>query len=257
MSARGPVILSIAGSDPSGGAGLQADARFLWAEGAYATSVVAALTAQGPGGVRSVWPVDAQCVLEQVEALFAELPPAAGRIGMLGSRAVVDVVATLIAGRVEPWVLDPVLRASSGAALLPDDAICALRDRLVPRCAVLCPNLPEAEALLGRGITPGHEEEAAVDLLRLGAPAVVLKGGHRSGEGPVIDILCTGTSLVEIGGPRLRGAHGTGCRFAVALALALGRGLALVDATRWARSRVERGLLHPIHHGVGRPSVGD
>lgn len=238
-------LCTIAGSDPTGGAGLQGDLKTFAAHGVRGTAVVTALTVQGRSGVARVEPVDPDLVGEQIDVVMAEVVPAAWKTGMLWSGPIVRVVAERLAARGSaPLVVDPVLAASAGGDLLRPDALAALAAVLVPEATVITPNLPEGARLLGRvSIPPGEEEEAARALLDLGCGAVVLKGGH--GTGPeAVDVLATPEGVRRLVLPRLAGvnAHGTGCAFAAALAARLARGVPLETAAAGAKAYVHRAL---------------
>jgi hydroxymethylpyrimidine/phosphomethylpyrimidine kinase len=219
-----PNLLTIAGSDPSGGAGIQADLKTFSALGGYGMSVVTGLTAQNTRGVRSVHPVPASFVTEQLDAVFDDVRVDAVKIGMLGTPDVVDAVATVLARRRPPHVvLDPVMVAKSGDRLLSVDAVAHLRDVLLPRVDLVTPNLPEAADLLGVP-EAGSEEEMheQLDALRKLGPAVLLKGGHLAGPecpdlfaapGPDADPV----RLVS-GRIRTTSDHGTGCTLSAAVA---------------------------------------
>lgn len=267
--------LTIAGSDSCGGAGIQADLRTFWSHGLRGASAITALTAQEPAAVRGVVSVDAAFVVLQARTVLDALPVAAMKIGMLGTREVVLAVAGLLHDLVRergaaapPVVLDPVMVSESGAPLLDREAITALVARLLPLADVVTPNLHEAARLLGSspevggGWSPAEQEEAARGLLRLGARAVLVKGGHRR-EGPALDVLLQravgGAGRGDAGfervtwfeSPRIEGrsTHGTGCTLAAAIAsrLALGDdlGTAVGHAKRHVARGIERGLDTP------------
>lgn len=238
--------LTIAGSDPTGGAGLQGDLKTFAAHGVYGTAVVTALTVQGRRGVSRVEPVPADLVAEQVAVALDEVRPRGVKTGMLWDGAIIRAVADrLEPAREAALVVDPVLVATAGGALLRPDALPALRDRLVPLARVVTPNLPEGARLLGvAAIAEADMDDAARDLLRLGPAAVLLKGGHGEGELSV-DVLATAEGLHRFSLPRVRDvyAHGTGCALAASLAAHLARGLPLVEAARRAKAYVHRALL--------------
>jgi hydroxymethylpyrimidine/phosphomethylpyrimidine kinase len=251
-----PVALTIAGSDSSGGAGIQADLKTFAAFGVYGASAVTALTAQNSRGVHAIAAVEASFVAAQIDAVLDDLDVGAAKTGMLLSAAVIDAVADRLAARPLPHlVVDPVLVATTGEALLEPAAIARLRERLVPLATLLTPNLREAEVLTGRPVAnPADMREAARALLDLGARAVLVKGGHLQGE--ALDLLDDGRSVRELSAPRIatRGTHGTGCTLSAAIAAGLARGLdlgaAVVAAKRYvtraieSAPRVGRGLHH-------------
>ena len=241
----GPRVLVVAGLDPSGGAGLAADAEALRFAGARPWLVAAALTAQGPAGARGAFPVAPAVLGAQLDALLAEAVrgrerPRAVKTGMLGSAENAAIVADRLArlpGRRAPLVVDPVLAASSGLPLLAGGPAGLLP--LLALAALATPNWPELEALAGRAL--GGEEEAARAARALPARAVLVKGGHR--EGPPVDLLVRGRRITRIGGRRRPGtARGTGCRLASAVAGLLAGGAPLEEAVRRAKRYVERYL---------------
>jgi hydroxymethylpyrimidine/phosphomethylpyrimidine kinase len=230
-----PIAVTIAGSDSGGGAGLQGDLKTFSALGVYGACVVTALTAQNTAGVTAIHDVPADFVTAQMDAVFSDLRVGAVKIGMLSQPAVIHAVAAgLDRWRQTKVVLDPVMVASSGDRLLAGDAIDVLRRVLIPRAAVLTPNLPEAAALLGLPVakTQDHMREQAERLLAMGAKAVVLKGGHAQGADSV-DLLVDRNGAVALPLSRIasRNTHGTGCAFSAALAAGLAKGLELEDAT--------------------------
>ncbi|MBK5928710.1 bifunctional hydroxymethylpyrimidine kinase/phosphomethylpyrimidine kinase [Rhodobaculum claviforme] len=234
-----PNILSIAGSDPSGGAGIQADIKAISANGGYAMAAITALTAQNTRGVARVALVDPDMVAAQIAAIRADIRIDAVKIGMLGTAAIIAAVADALEGLAAPVVLDPVMVAKGGDRLLAEEAVAALRAVLVPRAAVITPNLPEAADLLGGAEAcdlAGMEDQARA-LLALGPGAVLLKGGHlATGDSP--DLLATAAGIERIDGPRHATAntHGTGCTLSAALATHLALGLLPMAAARAAKS---------------------
>src|SRR5215472_3604958 len=236
-----PVALTIAGSDSSGGAGIQADLKTFSALGVYGASVLTALTAQNTKGVAAIHQVPAQFITAQMGAVFSDLAIGAVKIGMLGSAAAIAAVgAGLRRHRARNVVLDTVMTASSGGKLLPDDAVDALRG-LMAQARLVTPNLPEAAVLTGA--TQARDEAEMVaqarKLLTLGASAVLIKGGHAGGTDSV-DILVEDTSVRRFALPRIDGGntHGTGCSLASAIAAGLAKNLSLVDAVRQAKAYV-------------------
>jgi hydroxymethylpyrimidine/phosphomethylpyrimidine kinase len=209
------VALTVAGSDPSGGAGIQADLKTFSALGAYGTAVLTALTAQNTRGVSGVHPVPAEFVGEQLRTLLGDVAVHATKLGMLGSAAVVREVATVLAGRPGgPVVCDPVMVATSGDRLIDEDAVDAVRTVLLPVTDLITPNVPEAAALLRVAPATTVDELApqAAALLELGPGAVLLKGGHLGGADSV-DVLVTAAGVLETRRPRVSttSTHGTGC----------------------------------------------
>ncbi len=233
-------ILSIAGSDPSGGAGIQADLKTFAARGTYGMAVLTALTAQNTQGVSGVHLVPPAFVAAQIADVFSDVRVDAVKIGMIASAEIADAVANSLSSRRGlPIVLDPVMVAKGGASLLAQEAVEALTRRLVPRATVLTPNLPEAAALLdeAEAIDRAGMEDQARRLLALGPKAVLLKGGHLPGtESP--DVLVTPDRLHWFEGVRVltRNTHGTGCSLSSAIAAELGKGRTLADAAAAAKS---------------------
>lgn len=255
-----PNVLSIAGVDPSGGAGILADVKAISALGGYACAVVAALTAQNTSAVSGVQPVDPGFVREQMDTLLADVHIAATKIGMLGQAPVIEVVAERLAHwKAAPLVLDPVMVAKSGDALLEKNAIGALRDALLPLATVITPNLPEAGVLLeSRAPETLKEMTRAAEKLRLlltgdGQRWVLLKGGHLPGSDP-IDLLHDGDRMVELAGERVatRNTHGTGCTLSSALATLLARGADMPAAARAAKQYLTGALRHADALAVGK-----
>ncbi|MEA2894231.1 MAG: hydroxymethylpyrimidine/phosphomethylpyrimidine kinase [Bradyrhizobium sp.] len=258
-----PIALTIAGSDSSGGAGVQADLKTFAALGVYGASVITALTAQNTRGVTGIHQVPAEFVTAQIDAVFGDLDVKAVKIGMVSQRAVIEaVVAGLARWRPKHIVLDPVMVATSGDRLLAPDAIEALRTRLIPRALLVTPNLPEAAALLEEQIASSEKqiESQGKRLLTMGASAVLIKGGH--GEGAEsIDYLFCAAGAVALPAPRIatKNTHGTGCSLSSAIAAGLAKGDDLETAVRNAKTwvsaaiaaadRLNVGHGHgPIHH---------
>lgn len=250
-----PAVLTIAGLDPSSGAGVTADLKVFAAHGLYGLSCPTALTVQSTQGVRRSAAVDAALISETLACLAEDIPIAGVKIGMLGSEAALRAVAAWLqtSGLAVPVVLDPVLRSSSGHPLLPEPALPAFLELLLPLASVLTPNLPEAALLAG--MPPAAGEEALAEALLPLTGAVVLTGGHGADPETVTDLLLTRNEREHFSGPRIRttATHGTGCAFSSALlaGLALGRGLP--DAVRAAKLYVEGALraAYPIGQGRG------
>ncbi|MGW7071722.1 bifunctional hydroxymethylpyrimidine kinase/phosphomethylpyrimidine kinase [Streptomyces sp. NPDC054855] len=223
-----PIALTIAASDPSGGAGIQADLKAFSANGAYGTAVLTALTAQNTQGVTGIHAVPPAFVTEQLDTLFADVPVDAVKIGMLADAAIAAAVAkALERHRPRCVVLDPVMVSTSGHRLLEADAVSVLRDRLLPLADLITPNLPEAGDLLGTGAAKNRAEaiEQAHALLKTGARRVLLKGGHHTHDAESVDILVDATDasdsgVTELAAPRVntRNTHGTGCTLSAAIA---------------------------------------
>ncbi|MHB8589272.1 MAG: bifunctional hydroxymethylpyrimidine kinase/phosphomethylpyrimidine kinase [Candidatus Dormibacteraceae bacterium] len=255
-----PVALTIAGSDSGGGAGIQADLKTFAALAVHGTSAITAITAQNTLEVIDVLEVPPAFVRAQVDAVMADIGAAAAKTGMLSSAEIIEVVAAAIERHhLRNLVVDPVMVAKSGARLLRDDAVDALRRRLLPLAAIVTPNLPEAEVLLGRPIrTLDERRQAARDLVALGARAAVVKGGHTD-EQLAIDHYFDGTELVELQSPRITTAntHGSGCVFSAAIAAELAKGSDSLAAVHQAKvfitGAIERSLEVGRGHGPVNP----
>ena len=249
-----PNILSIAGSDPSGGAGIQADIKAISANRGYAMAAITALTAQNTRGVSAVQMIEPAFVAQQIAALRADIRIDAVKIGMLGTADTVAAVFAALAGLDVPVVLDPVMVAKGGDRLLRTDAVAALRAALA-QATVITPNLPEAADLLGRpeATSEAGLEDQARALLALGPKAVLLKGGHLPGDA-CPDLLATADGLTWLPGPRhaTQSTHGTGCTLSSALATLLGHGLPPVPAATAAKAYVARAIAAAAALSVGR-----
>jgi len=258
-----PIALTIAGSDSSGGAGIQADLKTFAAFGVYGASVITALTAQNTQAVAGIHQVPVDFVTAQIDAVFGDLDVKAVKIGMVSERAVIEAIGAGLA-RWSPKhvVLDPVMVATSGDRLLVPDAIEALRTKLIPHAVLITPNLPEAAALLDEQIASSENqiESQGKRLLAMGASAVLIKGGHGQGV-ESIDYLIRKDSVVALPAPRIatKNTHGTGCSLSSAIAAGLAKGDGLESAVRNAKTwvtaaiaaadRLSVGHGHgPIHH---------
>jgi hydroxymethylpyrimidine/phosphomethylpyrimidine kinase len=253
-----PVALTIAGSDPSGGAGIQADLKTFHQHRVYGEAVVTLLTVQNTRGVTRVECLDPVLVAEQIAAVLSDIPPGAAKTGALGNAGVVEAVAASIGAT--PLVVDPVMISKHGAALIDEDAAAALKTLLLPRALLLTPNLHEAAALTGiEVVTKEAMIEAGLRLLDYGPVAVLIKGGHLDGR--AADVLVTRDSITWFDGDRVSTphTHGTGCTYSAAITARLASGEALVDAVRGAKAfiaeaiRTNPGLGHghgPVNHFV-------
>ena len=262
-------ILTIAGSDSCAGAGIQADIKTIQALGAYALSVITAVTAQNTRQVTAVQEIEALVIEKQLEAIFSDIRLDGIKIGMLGSAGTVQAVSNFLASFFQagafrekqlknslPLVVDPVMIAKSGDRLLEEEAVESLKKNLLPLASVITPNLMEAGALLGRDISSLEGmKEAARELLEFGCPWAIVKGGHLKGE--PVDVLANKDSLYLLRGQRVDTAcnHGTGCTFSAALATLMGQGFAVPAAAKRAKAYVEYCLQHgfAIGEGVGIP----
>lgn len=254
---RRPVALTVAGSDPGGGAGIQADLKTFAALGVYGYSALTEVIAQNSAKVWSVAAVAPSMVRAQLEAVVAERKPDALKTGALGAAGVVKALARAIGelGLPAP-VVDPVMLSSSGTRLLERRAEKALREELIPLARLVTPNVPEAEALSGIRIAGlGEAREAAARIVGLGARAVVIKGGHLAHDSRAIDLFHDGRRFIELAAPRLKigDAHGTGCAFSAAVAAYLARGMELETAVRSAKRFVLAALKRSFRFGRGRP----
>jgi hydroxymethylpyrimidine/phosphomethylpyrimidine kinase len=251
------VALTIAGSDSSGGAGIQADLKTFQALGVFGTSAVTAVTVQNTQKVYDIQEMRPQIVSDQITCLFDDFPIHAVKIGMVASVALIEAVAQALGSIDErpPVILDPVMISKSGYALLQPDAQSALVKHLFPLAAVVTPNLPEAEALLDRTITDlAGMQSAARDILALGAQSVVVKGGHL-GEGDATDVLFDGIAFKLLESRRIDtvNTHGTGCTFSSAIAAYIARGASFVDAVTRAKSYITGAIENSfaLGHGSG------
>ena len=244
-----PRLLTIAGSDSGGGAGIQADLKAFAAAGCYGTSAIVALTAQNTQGVTAVHELPVDFVRAQLDAVYDDIGVDAAKTGMLFSRALIEAVADFLDRRNLPLVVDPVMLASSGATLLQSEAVETLVSRLFPLATVVTPNLPEAEVLAGRA---GSRRELAERIYELGAPAVLVTGGH--GE-EAVDHLFDGERHLEIPVERYETAatHGAGCTHSATLAAALARGRSLEQAAREAA----RVASEAVRHGLAEIGAGE
>jgi hydroxymethylpyrimidine/phosphomethylpyrimidine kinase len=253
---RTPIALTIAGSDSSGGAGIQADLKTFSAFGVYGASVITALTAQNTRGVTAVEPIAASFVAAQMEAVLSDLDVGAIKTGMLANKAVVETVADrLRVGPRRPLIVDPVMVATSGDVLLEPEAIDAIKHRLAPLATVITPNLAEAARMLDAQEAASEAEavEQARALLALGCGAVLLKGGHGKGE-DAIDILCGAGGIERFVRPKVDTSHthGTGCTLSAAIAALLAQGAGLEEAVGRAKDYVWQGLQAGRTLDVGR-----
>jgi len=244
--------LTIAGSDSGGGAGIQADLKTFAALGVYGTSAIAALTAQNTVAVTGIHEVPAAFVVAQIDAVAEDIAIDAVKTGMLATAEIVDAVASaIVRWKLPNLVVDPVMVAKSGDVLLTEPAVEAIRRSLLPLAAVLTPNRPEAERLLGLSVSNRDEaRDAARRLVDLGPRAVVVKGGHFD-EADIVDLLYDGSTFHEFRHPRLqtRHTHGTGCTFAAAVTAHLALGCDVGEATRRAKAYV--------HHAIDTaPGIG-
>ncbi len=253
MNEHVPRVLTIAGSDSGGGAGIQADLKTLSALGVYGLSAITAITAQNTEGVRDAVAIAPRMIEEQIDAVMEDIGADAAKTGMLCSAAIISTVAR----SVRKWrlrvVVDPVMRSTSGTPLLQPDAVATLCSDLLPLAEVVTPNIPEAEILVGgRSIeTLDAMREAAQTIHAMGPRYVVVTGGHASGE--PVDVYFDGDQFVEFGGERIqtRHTHGTGCTFSAAIAACLALGLSVREAVGEAKYYITNALRHVPNLGHG------
>ncbi len=246
-------ILTVAGSDSGGGAGIQADLKAITVLGGYGMSVITALTAQNTVGVQGVHAVPIAFIEQQLDSVLSDIGADAAKTGMLATPEIVEVVAGGIKRyKVQPLVLDPVMVAKSGDSLLAEDARETLKKVLLPLAFVVTPNLPEAEVLCGRQVKNLNDmHEAAKRIYDLGPDNVVIKGGHL--EGRAVDLLFDGVSFETLDAPRLnqRNTHGTGCTFSAALAILLAEGHQITEAVKKAKKFITRAIATGLDIGSG------
>jgi hydroxymethylpyrimidine/phosphomethylpyrimidine kinase len=254
---RLPVALTIAGSDSGGGAGIQADLKTFAALGVHGTSAITAITAQNTVSVTDIFELSPALISSQIAAVVDDIGVDAAKTGMLSSSEIIDAVATAIKRHgIRNLVVDPVMVAKAGARLLRDDAVDALRTLLLPLAAIITPNLPEAEVLLGRPIrTIDERRQAARDLVAMGSRAAVVKGGH-AGE-DVTDVYWDGIELVELKAERVatRNTHGSGCVFSAAITAGLATGLEPLAAVREAKEFITGAIEASLELGHGHGPV--
>lgn len=247
--------LTIAGSDSSGGAGIQADLKTFAALGVYGMSAITAVTAQNTCGVIAIAALDPSMVAAQIDAVFTDIPVGAVKIGMVANAGIAQAIADRLRYyKVAHVVLDPVMVAKSGSSLLDPAAVDAVKELLLPLAEVVTPNLPEIAALVGFAVEDETAmQRAAQALYRLGPRSVLVKGGHLAGE--AVDILYDGHEYRRFVSPRLQAVHthGTGCTYSSAIAAGLARGLVLQEAVARAKEYVTGAIAHgfKLGHGIG------
>ncbi len=253
-----PVALTIAGSDSGGGAGIQADLKTFAAFGVHGTSAITAVTAQNTVTVTEIHEVPIRVIRAQIDAVVEDIGVQAAKTGMLASAAIIEAVSVAIREHgIRNLVVDPVMVAKGGARLLHNDAIASLYRYLLPLAAVVTPNIPEAEVLLGRAlVTLEDRRQAARDLVALGPRAAVIKGGHAA-ETQAIDVYWDGKDMVELAGPRIKtkNTHGSGCAFSAAIAAGLAKGQEPLVAVRAAKAFITGAIEHSLELGRGHGPV--
>jgi hydroxymethylpyrimidine/phosphomethylpyrimidine kinase len=245
-----PIALTIAGSDPSGGAGVQADLKTFHQFGVYGTSVITLLTVQNTVGVSRVDLMSADLIAQQLHAVLSDVAPRAAKTGALGGIAAIETIAAANLGC--PLVIDPVMISKHGAPLMAEEAQTALRTLLLPKAELVTPNLPEASAIAGIEVaTPDAMREAARRIAGMGPRAVLLKGGHLEGE--ALDILYVDGTFTELTSPRIetRHTHGTGCTYSAAITACLAKGLALADAVAAGKKFITEAIRTAPGLGAG------
>ena len=249
--------MTIAGSDSGGGAGIQADLKTFSALGVYGASTLTAITAQNTVAVTAVHELPTDVIAAQIDAVITDIGVDAVKTGMLSSVAIVEVVAQELKRHgITNLVVDPVMVAKSGDALLRREAVDSLRTRLLPLAAVVTPNIPEAETLTGREIVSDEDmRRAAEEIVAMGARAVVVKGGHR--DGPATDLYYDGSRFQEFSAPRFDtvNTHGTGCTFASAVAAGLAQGKDVIDAVAQAKEYITGAIRNSYPLGQGHGPV--
>ena len=246
-------VLTIAGSDSSGGAGIQADLKTFCAYGVYGAAVITALTAQNTVGVQGMLEVEEDFVAKQLDSVLTDLRVDAAKIGMVFKKETIKIIADkLLEYNVKNIVLDPVFFSKSGDSLIKDDAVVILKEKLIPICDVITPNLYEAELLSGFPVRNVEDMKKASEILySLGSRAVIIKGGHLHGD--AIDVLYNGKEFKILEGERISGKnpHGTGCTFSSALAAGLALGLSIDEAFKSAKEYVANAIKKSITVGSG------
>ena len=258
MPAGPAVALTIAGSDSGGGAGIQADLKTFAAHGVYGLSAITAVTAQNTLAVTGVQEIEPALVSAQIAAVVSDFPVGAAKTGMLSSAAIIHAVAKAVDRHGLRVVVDPVMVAKSGDRLLRPDAVDALREELLPRAALLTPNLPEASDLTGLRVEDEDEMRVAGEkLLEMGARAVLMKGGHLDGD-TVVDLFLNGSHVVPFRGHRIRtrATHGTGCTLSAAAAANLALGREMPEAVKRAREYLRTAMLRATPLGQGHGPLG-
>jgi hydroxymethylpyrimidine/phosphomethylpyrimidine kinase len=252
-----PAALTIAGSDSGGGAGIQADLKTFAALGVYGTSAITAVTAQNTLGVDRFVALAPEMVAAQMRSVIIDIEPRAAKTGMLANADIIRAIADVLRDyRDLPLVIDPVTLAKSGDALLADDAVSVLREVLIPRCAVVTPNLPEAAALVGFPVeTEAEMLQAGLALLDAGAASVVVKGGHRPDTADDLYLDHDTVEWLRSGRIATRCTHGTGCTFSAAITAGLARGLPTLDAVRAAKAFLTAAMRAGYEVGAGHSPV--
>ncbi|TXZ06299.1 bifunctional hydroxymethylpyrimidine kinase/phosphomethylpyrimidine kinase [Vibrio mimicus] len=259
-----PIVLTIAGSDSGGGAGIQADIKAISATGSYACSAITAITAQNTLGVSAVYPLPLEILEQQLDAIFSDIPVLAVKIGMLADAQIIALVAKKLRQYQPKWiVLDPVMISTSGHHLLAEDAVVILKNELLPLASIITPNLPEAAVLVGMAEQEWQQnpQQGIAALRQLDTQAVLLKGGHNHQQMDSDDLLIEVDNIHHFRAPRIatKNTHGTGCSLSSAIASYLAQGHALKDAVEKAKHYIHQAILYadqlkigqgygPVHH---------
>ncbi|WP_041086110.1 bifunctional hydroxymethylpyrimidine kinase/phosphomethylpyrimidine kinase [Jeotgalibacillus soli] len=250
---RFPVALTIAGTDPTGGAGIQADLKTFQELEVYGMSILTSVVAQNTQGVSDIHHLPLSMLAAQLESVFSDIQPHAIKTGMIATAEMMEIVASRIKSKQTQYIMDPVMVATSGHHLIDEQAVASLKESLLPLATVVTPNLPEAEALTGSPVKTVDDmrEAAKVIVHDLGAGSVVVKGGHM--EGDAFDLFYDGFSFHELITPRIntRHTHGTGCTFSAAIAAELAKGYTLLDAVKTAKQFIQLAIEHTWGLGKG------
>ncbi|MFA1561946.1 bifunctional hydroxymethylpyrimidine kinase/phosphomethylpyrimidine kinase [Aliivibrio fischeri] len=252
-----PIVLTIAGSDSGGGAGIQADIKAISATGGYACSVITALTAQNTQGVTGIYPISGEFVEQQLDAVFSDLNVIGVKVGMLSDSDIIHSVAKKIKQYAPQYlVVDPVMVATSGDLLLQASAIDSLKSELLPLADVITPNLPEAAALVGGKVPKNEDEMVAMisELRQLGAKSVLLKGGHLEEDTSSTDLLILSDKVERLSNLRIntRNTHGTGCTLSSAIASYLAQGYKLQDAVSLGKEYITQAIIYADKLNIGK-----
>ncbi|REG86838.1 bifunctional hydroxymethylpyrimidine kinase/phosphomethylpyrimidine kinase [Marinomonas pollencensis] len=252
-----PIVLTIAGSDSGGGAGIQADIKAISATGSFACSAITAITSQNTLGVTAIFPIPLDHVESQLDAVFSDIKVTAVKIGMLADTDIIQVVAKKLRQYQPKFiVLDPVMIATSGDLLLQESAINTLKSTLFPLVDIITPNLPEAAALTGLPIPQSESDMLAMTsaLRALGASSVLLKGGHLENQAESLDLLISANTVIRLCAPRIntKNTHGTGCTLSSAIASYLAQGKSLEDAVSLAKNYISQAITQADELAIGQ-----
>ncbi|MFM2600772.1 bifunctional hydroxymethylpyrimidine kinase/phosphomethylpyrimidine kinase [Vibrio fortis] len=257
ISSSTPIVLTIAGSDSGGGAGIQADIKAMSATGSFACSVITAITSQNTQGVSAIFPIPLDHVASQLDAVFSDLNVVAVKVGMLADSNIIKVVADKIK-QYQPkhLVIDPVMVATSGDLLLEQSAISTLKEALIPLADIITPNLPEGAALTGKPVPESEADmqDMVEELRALGAKAVLLKGGHLEQDENSNDLLILPTSTALISAKRFptKNTHGTGCTLSSSIASYLAQGNELTQSVELGKRYISEAIAHADQLNVGQ-----